>query len=179
MRKFKRKTLETEVEVVLDSDKTEIKTDIPFLNHMLLTFSKYLGRNLIVRAKGDLRHHVIEDVALCLGRTLSEIDKKGIERFGFAIIPMDDAVTICGLDFSGRGHLIFDGEIKDGEISFSEFVHFFDTLCRNAGINAYIKVSGLDPHHVMESAFKAFAISLKTAIKKTSNEYRSAKGVLD
>jgi len=179
MKKFSRKTEETEVTVTLGAEKTEVDTSIAFLDHMLKTLSRHSGIVLKVKARGDLEHHVIEDVAILLGRALAEMEKKGLERFGDAIVPMDDAVAICGLDFSGRGVLVVDGEFGYGEMKEEDFLHFLDTLCRNAGLNVYLSVKGKNSHHKMEAAVKAIAISLKKALKKSGNGYRSAKGVLE
>ena len=179
MKRVSRKTKETEVTAVFDSEKLEIETGVKFLDHMLETISTHSGFNIEVKATGDNEHHVIEDVAICLGKSISEFDKKGIERFGSAIVPMDEAVAICGIDFSGRGILVFEGEIKDGEIRAEDFLHFFETLCRNSGLNVYLEVRGRNSHHMMESAFKAFAIALKQALSKTGGDFKSAKGVLD
>ncbi|MCQ4152769.1 MAG: imidazoleglycerol-phosphate dehydratase [Archaeoglobi archaeon] len=179
MKRVSRKTKETEVTAVFDSEKLEIETGVKFLDHMLETISTHSGFNIEVKATGDDKHHLIEDVAICLGKSISEFDKKGIERFGSAIVPMDEAVAICGIDFSGRGTLVFEGEIKDGEIRAEDFLHFFDTLCRNSGLNVYLAVRGRNSHHMMESAFKAFAIALKQALSKTGRDFKSAKGVLD
>ncbi|MEM2726948.1 MAG: imidazoleglycerol-phosphate dehydratase [Archaeoglobaceae archaeon] len=179
MKKISRKTKETEVTAVFASEKLEIETGIDFFDHMLETISKHSGFNLEVRATGADEHHVIEDVAICLGKSISELDKKGMERFGSAIVPMDESVAICGLDFSGRGVFVFDGELKDSDIRAEDFLHFFDTLCRNSGLNVYLAVKGKNSHHMMECAFKAFAIALRQALNKTGKEFRSAKGVLD
>ncbi len=179
MKRVSRKTKETEVTAVFDSEKLEIETGVKFLDHMLETIATHSGFNIEVKATGDNEHHVIEDVAICLGKSISEFDKKGIERFGSAIVPMDEAVAICGIDFSGRGILVFEGEIKDGEIRAEDFLHFFETLCRNSGLNVYLEVRGRNSHHMMESAFKAFAIALKQALSKSGRDYKSAKGVLD
>lgn len=179
MKRVSRKTKETEVTAVFDSDKTEIDTGFKFFDHMLETLSTHSGFNLEVKATGENEHHVIEDVAICLGKSISEFDKKGIERFGSAIVPMDEAVAICGVDFSGRGIFICDGDIKDGEMRAEDFLHFFDTLCRNSGLNVYLSVKGRNSHHMFESAFKAFAIALRHALSKTGKDFRSAKGVLD
>lgn len=179
MKKFSRKTEETDVVAVFGTEKTEVDTSIPFLDHMLKTLAKHSGYGIAVKARGDNEHHIIEDVAICLGRAIGEINKKGIERFGDAIVPMDDAVAICGLDFSGRGVLVLEGEIRDGEMRAEDFTHFLDTLCRNAGMNVYLKVSGQNSHHMMEAAFKALAISMRKAFRRSGNDYRSAKGVLD
>jgi len=179
MKKFSRKTEETEVTVIFGADKTEVDTSIAFLDHMLKTLSRHSGIAIKVKAEGDLEHHVIEDVAICLGNAIREVGKKGIERFGDAIVPMDDAVAICGLDFSGRGVFVFDGEIRNGKMKGEDFLHFLDALCRNAGLNVYLRVKGSNSHHMMEAAFKALAISLRKALKKSGEDYRSAKGVLD
>ncbi len=177
MKKFSRKTEETSVEVAFGGEK--IDTGIAFLDHMLKTFCKHSGLDVGVKAAGDLEHHVVEDVAIVLGKALAQMEKKGIERFGDAIVPMDDAVAICGLDFSGRGVLVVEGEFGDGEMREEDFLHFLDTLCRNAGLNVYLSVKGSNPHHKMEAAVKAIAISLKKALQKSGEGYRSAKGVLD
>lgn len=179
MKKVSRKTTETEVNATFASERLEIATGIPFFDHMLETLARLSGFNLEVKASGVNEHHVIEDVAICLGRSISEVEKKGIERFGSAIVPMDEAVAICGLDFSGRGVFVFEGEIKDSEIRAEDFLHFFDSLCRNAGLNVYLAVKGKNSHHMIECAFKAFAIALKQALNKTGKDFRSAKGVLD
>jgi len=179
MKKVSRKTKETEVSAVFASEKLEIGTGIPFFDHMLETIATHSGFNIEVRASGFDEHHVIEDVAICLGKSISEFEKKGIERFGSAIVPMDDAVAICGLDFSGRGVFVFEGELKDGGIKAEDFLHFFDTLCRNSGLNVYLAVKGKNSHHMIECAFKAFALALRQALSKTGRDFRSAKGVLD
>ena len=186
--RFERKTKETEVTVKLDLDSSgyEISTQIPFFNHMLETFAKHSGIELKLKAKGDVEvdeHHLVEDVAISMGKALKEAlgDKRGIERFGHAILPMDESVAICGVDVSGRGVFRFEGEIR-GEIKGfkgENFIHFFDTLAREAGINAYLEIKGFNLHHKMEAGFKAFAISLKSAVKVTGGEVRSTKGTLE
>ncbi len=179
MKKFSRKTEETDVIAIFDADKTEINTSVPFLDHMLKTLARHSGYGIVVKASGDNQHHIVEDVAICLGRAIGEVSKKGIERFGDSIVPMDDAVAICGLDFSGRGVFTFEGEIKDGDMSAEDFLHFLDTLCRNAGMNVYMRIGGKNSHHMMEAAFKALALSMRKALRKSGGDYRSAKGVLD
>ncbi|MCS7118726.1 MAG: imidazoleglycerol-phosphate dehydratase [Archaeoglobaceae archaeon] len=179
MKKVNRKTYETEVLVIFNSEKTEINTGIDFFDHMLGTLSKISGFKMEILAKGKDVHHIIEDVAICLGKSISEVEKRGIERFGYAIVPMDESVAICAIDFSGRGFFVFEGDLKDGLIRVEDFLHFFDTLCRNSGLNLYLAVKGRNSHHMMESCFKAFALSLKQALRKTGEDYRSTKGVLD
>lgn len=163
------------VEVDLDSEGYEIEV-AGFFKHMLETFARHSRIMLRVRARGDFEHHVIEDTAISLGLAIRRAlgDKKGIARFGYAIVPMDDAVSICSLDLSGRGYLNFEGEIYD------DYVHFFDTLCKNAGINAYISVKGRNMHHKIESCFKSFAIAFNKASSVIyKRDVPSTKGLLD
>lgn len=174
-----RKTEETEVSATFGAEKTEISTGIEFFDHLLLTIAKISGYGIEIKAKGRDEHHVVEDVAICLGKSIAEIEKKGIERFGFAIVPMDESVAICALDFSGRGVFVFEGELKDCGIKAENFLHFFDTLCRNSGLNVYLEVRGKNSHHMMEACCKSFALALRQALRKSGSEYRSAKGVLD
>jgi imidazoleglycerol-phosphate dehydratase len=183
-----RKTREVDIrlELNLDGKGYEIKTPIPFFTHMLETFARHSGIGLKLKASGDIEvdeHHTIEDVAISLGKAIKDAlgDKAGIARFGDAVVPMDESVAICGVDISGRGYLNFDS-VLDGDvggISAENFIHFFDTLCRNAGINAYILVKGSNLHHMVEVCFKAFAIALRKAIAVESEGVKSTKGVLD
>ncbi|AEA47781.1 Imidazoleglycerol-phosphate dehydratase [Archaeoglobus veneficus SNP6] len=181
-----RKTKEVEVSVSIDLDggDYEVGTGIPFFNHMLETFAKHAGIGLKLKARGDIEvdeHHTIEDVAIALGEAIKTAlgDKKGIARFGDAILPMDDAVAMCGVDVSGRGYFNFEGSVGDVKgMKAENFVHFFDTLCRNAGINVYLQLKGMNAHHTMEAAFKAFAKAFSEAIEIRGEDVRSTKGVL-
>ena len=182
----RRKTKEVDVTVLIDLDETgmTINTGIPFFDHMLNSFANYSGIRLEIEAKGDLdvdEHHTIEDVAITMGLAIKRAlgDKKGIARFGDAIVPMDDAIAICAVDVSGRGYFNFDGKIEDSGIKFENFIHFFDTLSKNAGINIYLSVKGFNAHHMMEASFKAFGIAFGKAIKLIDEDVRSIKGVLD
>jgi len=187
--KFSRKTRETEVSVYvcLDSEEVsaEVDTGIPFLDHMLESFARHSGIALRVKAKGDLEvdeHHTIEDVAISLGKAIANAlgEKRGIRRFGDAVVPMDDAVAICGIDISGRGYFNFSGDTGDVKgMKGENFEHFFDSLCRNSGINVYLEVKGKNSHHKMEAAFKAFAISFREAVEVAGKEVPSTKGKLD
>ncbi len=185
---FSRKTRETEVSVSLDLDESgdiSVDTGIPFLDHMLESFAKHSRLSLRVRARGDLEvdeHHTVEDVAITLGKALAAAlgDRRGIRRFGSAVVPMDDAVAICGVDLSGRGYFNFEGKTGDVKgVRGENFEHFFDTLCRNSGINVYLNVRGKNSHHIMESAFKAFALAFREARMVESDEVPSTKGSLD
>ncbi|RLI85725.1 MAG: imidazoleglycerol-phosphate dehydratase HisB [Archaeoglobales archaeon] len=185
--RIERKTREVEVEISIDLDggDYEVDTGIPFFNHMLETFAEHSGVGLKLKARGDIEvdeHHTIEDVAITLGEAIKTAlgDKKGIARFGDAIIPMDDAVALCGVDVSGRGYFNFEGSVGSVKsMSGENFVHFFDTLCRNAGINVYLQLKGMNAHHMMEASFKAFAIAFREAIEEGGKNIRSTKGVLD
>jgi imidazoleglycerol-phosphate dehydratase len=185
--KAKRKTAEVEVdvEVNLDSAGYEVETSIPFFNHMLESFAKHSGIGLIINAKGDVEideHHTVEDTAITLGEAIKKAldDKKGIRRFGDAIIPMDESVAICAIDISGRGVFNFDGELRSmNEFKAENFLHFFDTLCRNSGLNVYMLIRGKNPHHMMEAGFKSFGVALRKASDVVDREVRSTKGKLD
>ncbi|WP_048098301.1 imidazoleglycerol-phosphate dehydratase HisB [Archaeoglobus sulfaticallidus] len=186
--KLSRETRETKISVEIDLDDTgyDIRTPIPFFTHMLETFARHAEIKLVLSAEGDVEvdeHHTVEDTAIVIGSAIEKAlgDKRGIERFGDAIVPMDESVTLCGIDISGRGVFRFDGEI-DGEINnfkAENFLHFFETLSRESGINIYLNTRGRNLHHMMESAFKAFALSFKRAIKIRGDELRSTKGVLN
>jgi len=173
----RRKTNEVDVfvEIDLDSSGFNVETDLNFFRHMLETFAKHSNFNLKIRAFGDNEHHTIEDCAIALGIAIKKAlgDKKGIARFGYAMIPMDDAIAICSIDVSGRGYLNLEGELDEN------YIHFFDTLCRNSGINAYLSIKGFNTHHKIEACFKAFAIALRKAVEVVGKDVASTKGVLD
>ncbi len=186
--KIKRKTNETDIEIRLNLDgsgKSDIVTGIGFLDHMLATLSRHSGIDIRLSAEGDLHvdeHHVIEDVGICLGMALKQSlgDKKGISRFGYAIVPMDEAVSMVGVDISGRGYanIAINPSGKVGGISMDNFLHFFETVCRESGINMFAEVKGKNAHHMIESLFKAFAVSLREAVRITGSDVPSVKGVI-
>ncbi len=184
--RFVRETKETKVEIFLNLDskgEIEIDTGIPFFDHMLKSFAKHSNLSLKLKAKGDLEvdeHHTVEDVAIALGKAINMAlgDKRGIKRFGYSIVPMDDAVAICGIDISGRGYLNLEGVVLDSGIKGENFKHFFDSLCRNSGINMYLSVKGENSHHIMEAAFKAFAVAFLEARKIVGEDIPSVKGVI-
>ncbi|MBE8539728.1 imidazoleglycerol-phosphate dehydratase HisB [Geoglobus acetivorans] len=184
MVRVERKTKEVEVVVKLSLGGGEIAIDtgIGFLDHMLTSFAFHSGIGLEVKARGDLHvdeHHTVEDVAITLGRAFRKvIEGRGLYRFGSAIVPMDESVAICGVDVSGRGYFVLEGEFGDAGIKGENAVHFLDTFCRNSGINVYLQVKGRNEHHKMESAFKALALALRQALKE-AEDVRSTKGSLD
>lgn len=186
----RRTTKETDIEVRLNIDgrgECDIRTGLGFFDHMLEQIGKHGQMNLYVRVDGDLHvdeHHTIEDTALalgeCLGRALG--DKRGIERYGYCL-PMDDCLCSVALDFGGRPWLVWNAEFrreKIGEMPTEMFLHFFKSLSDAAGMNLNIKAEGVNEHHKIEGIFKAFARSLKMAVKRDIYHYElpSSKGVL-
>lgn len=187
-----RKTSETSVSLALDLDgsgETEVATGVGFFDHMLTLLARHALFNLTVKAEGDVEvdgHHTVEDVGICLGQALREAtgDKKGIRRYGFMILPMDEALAQVALDLSGRPCLEYRAAIP------AETVGAFDTclareflraLCVNAGINLHVDLlAGSDPHHCLEAVFKALGRSLREALSPDPREkgVPSSKGVL-
>ena len=186
--RISRKTAETEVSVELNLDgsgKYEIDVGFKFLDHMLVLLTRHSGIDLTIKATGDLTHHIIEDVAISLGECFIKAlgDKKGINRYGAALIPMDDSLARCAIDFCSRKALVLDLKLNDEcnieDIAVEDIRHFFNSLAENAKMNLHLHVLyGEDQHHKVEAAFKALARSIKEAIKIVSDEIPSTKGVL-
>lgn len=185
-----RKTNETDIFVELNLDgkgATQISTGLGFFDHMLDQLGKHSGSDLTVTVKGDLHideHHTIEDTAIAIGEAFLKAlgDKKGIERYGF-LLPMDDALAQVAIDFSGRNWLVWDAEFKRekiGEMPTEMFYHFFKSFSDAAKCNLNIKVEGDNEHHKIEAIFKAFAKSIKMAIRrdKKNSTVPSTKGIL-
>lgn len=184
-----RRTKETAISVELNLDGTgsaAIDTGIGFLNHMLEQLPKHGGIDLHIRVKGDLHideHHTTEDTALALGEAFYQAlgSKKGIARYGF-VIPMDDCLAQVAIDFGGRPWLEWDAEFKRekvGEMPTEMFRHFFKSFSDRAKCNLNIKAEGANEHHKIEAVFKAFAKSVKMAVKQEENAgIPSTKGVL-
>lgn len=186
-----RKTHETDVSIVLNLDgggKTEIDTGLGFFDHMLDQIGKHGDMDLKIIVKGDLHvdeHHTIEDTSIALGEAFTKAlkDKKGIQRYGF-LLPMDDALAQVAIDFGGRAWLewevVFKRE-KVGDMPTEMFYHFFKSFADHARCNLNIKASGQNEHHKIESIFKAFARSIKMAVRreeKALNRIPSTKGIL-
>ncbi len=187
--KVTRKTNETDIEVKITlegSGNTDINTGIAFLDHMLNSFAKHGSFDLIVKARGDLTvddHHTVEDVGIALGSAIQKAlgDKKGIERFGEARVPMDEALAVVAIDLSGRSFLSFNASFanqKIGGFNPQNTRHFFESLTGNAGMNAHLSVTGENDHHKVEALFKAFGIALKRAVRISGESVPSTKGVL-
>jgi len=176
--KVERKTKETEVLVELNLDgsgKHQVKTSIPFLDHMLSLFSAHGLLDLKIRARGDREvddHHTAEDIGICLGMALKQGlgGKEGIHRYGSAFVPMDESLASVHLDLSGRPCLVFDLPFRRRKIGDfdSELVkEFFQALANNAAITIHARVAyGSNGHHMVESLFKALGRALRQAVSR-------------
>ena len=185
-----RKTTETEISIVLNVDgsgKYVVDTGIGFLNHMLELFTRHGGFDMELKAKGDLHidgHHTAEDIGIVMGDAFREAlgDKKGIRRYGFFLLPMDETLIECAVDFSGRTYLNFDADIpaeKVGDFDTELTEEFFKAFADRAGINLHIiKRYGRNTHHIIEGMFKCFARSVKDAVRIESDRIMSTKGSL-
>ena len=185
-----RNTNETKIKIELNLDgsgESIIETGIPFFDHMLEQISRHGNLDLKISAKGDLQideHHTIEDVGIALGETFVKAigDKRGIERYGFSL-PMDDCLAQVAIDFGGRPWTVWEAEFKRekiGEMPTEMFFHFFKSFSDAAKCNLNIKAQGTNEHHKIESIFKAFAKTIKIAVKRdaSNNKLPSTKGVL-
>lgn len=186
----RRKTKETDIRVRINLDATtesSISTGLGFFDHMLEQIARHGGVGLDIEAKGDLyvdEHHTIEDTGLAIGECLKMAlgDKRGIERYGYSL-PMDDCLCQVALDFGGRPWLVWDAAFKReriGDVPTEMFFHFFKSLSDAALMNLNVKAEGNNEHHKIEGIFKAFARSLKMAIKRDIYKYElpSTKGKL-
>ncbi len=187
---IQRTTKETTIEIELNLDGTgqaKNETGLGFFDHMLDQLARHSGCDLTVKVKGDLHideHHTIEDTALALGSAYRQAlgDKMGIERYGFSL-PMDDCLAQVALDFGGRPWLMWEADFKRekiGDMPTEMFYHFFKSFSDTALANLNIKAEGTNEHHKIEAIFKAFAKSIKIAVKRDVKNMRlpSTKGIL-
>jgi len=168
-----RKTRETEVliKVNLDSNgKADVDTGVAFFNHLLTSLATHSLIDITAKVKGDLRHHAIEDVAICLGEALRKAlrDSEGINRFGFAVVPMDCSLAFAAIDLAKRPYAKIDLKLRGRKIEdmpCEDIQHFLETLASSLQANIHTWVQyGANDHHKAEAIFKALAISLKQAI---------------
>lgn len=188
-----RTTKETDISLKLNIDGKgdyEISTGIGFLDHMLILLAKHSFMDLGLTCKGDLYvdgHHTVEDIGIVLGTAINKAlgDKVGIQRYGHAYIPMDEALAFVALDFSGRGYLVLDGPLdkarRVGDFEVELLEEFLRALAINAGMTLHVKVMyGSNHHHMIEAIFKALAKALKEGWKKDDRiiGVMSTKGTL-
>ena len=190
--KLRRTTKETDITMILNLDgngESKVDTGIGFFNHMLEGFAKHGFFDLECKVKGDLEvdgHHTVEDTGIVLGTAIKNAvgDKKGIKRYGYFILPMDDALALCAVDLCGRPYLNFECEFTTDRVGYldTELVReFFYAVSYTAGMNLHIKMlSGTNNHHMIEAMFKAFANALYIAVsdEPRTTEVLSTKGSL-
>jgi imidazoleglycerol-phosphate dehydratase len=188
--KVERKTKEVDIVVELNIDgkgKGNVETGIKFLNHLLTTLAKHGLFDLTVKATGELKHHVSEDVALTLGEALQKAlaKKKGIKRFGSAYVPMDDSLARATVDLSGRAYSSLDLNLSQPQIEdlkTEDIEHFFYSFAQASQSNLHLTVLyGSNNHHKIEAAVKALALALRKAVTlepRIRDKVPSAKGVL-
>ncbi|MEM8737368.1 MAG: imidazoleglycerol-phosphate dehydratase HisB [Planctomycetota bacterium] len=201
-----RHTQETRISLSIDLDRTgspdDIRTGVGFFDHMLTHVAKHGRLALAVRCDGDTHiddHHTVEDVGIVLGQAIDQAlgDKRGIERYGHAAVPMDETLARCALDLSGRAALVFkapwvgyavdpaDAESPKivgqhiGPFDVQLVKEFFNAVAANAKMNLHLEVPwGDNNHHIAEALFKAFGRALRAAVAVTHDDVPSTKGVL-
>lgn len=191
---IKRKTAETDIELSLNLDgkgNYRVSTGNGFFDHMTELLAKHGAFDLDLTCKGDTRvdfHHSAEDIGICLGKAFSEAlsDKAGINRYGSSLLPMDETLILCALDFSGRSYLNFEvkfpEEYKIGDFDVELIEEFLLALTRSAGLTLHVKqLAGSNMHHIAEGIFKALARALREAVAidpRLSGILPSTKGTL-
>ncbi|WP_173922154.1 imidazoleglycerol-phosphate dehydratase HisB [Agromyces sp. Marseille-P2726] len=177
--RVQRETSESNIDLSLNLDgsgSSDIETTVPFYDHMLTAFAKHSLTDLTVRARGDIEidvHHTVEDVGIVLGQAIRQAlgDKRGISRYGDALVPLDEALAQAVVDISGRPFLVHTGEpagfeyhLIGGHFTGSMVRHVFEAIAFNAGLTVHVTVlGGRDPHHIAEAEFKAFARAFRQA----------------
>ena len=188
-----RKTLETEIHLKLDLDGSgisNIKTGVPFMDHMLVLMAAHGFMDIELSAKGDTEiddHHTVEDLGICVGRAIKDAlgEKRGITRYGVALIPMDEALVRVVLDISNRPILLYRVAFetrRSGTFDVGLIKEFFRALVTQAGITMHVDLlAGEEPHHISEAVFKAFARALDQATcldERLKGEVPSTKGII-
>jgi imidazoleglycerol-phosphate dehydratase len=177
--RVQRETSESSIDLSLNLDGSgisDIETSVPFYDHLLTAFAKHSLTDLTVRASGDTdidAHHTVEDISIVLGQAIREAlgDKRGISRYGDALVPLDEALAQAVVDISGRPFLVHTGEpagfefhLIGGHFTGSMVRHVFEAIAFNAGLTVHVTVlGGRDPHHIAEAEFKAFARAFRQA----------------
>jgi len=187
-----RKTKETDISITIDIDgtgKADVNTGIGFFDHMLEGFAKHGFFDLTCKVTGDLNvdgHHTVEDTGIVLGQAIKEAigDKKGIRRYGYFILPMDEALSMCAVDLCGRPYLQFDCDFtveRIGELETELVKEFFYAVSYSAGMNLHLKMmTPGNNHHMCEAMFKSFgkALDMATSYDERVTDVLSTKGAL-
>ncbi len=184
-----RRTSETDIHVKVDLDGTgvaDVGTGVKFLDHMLKSLATHSLIDITVQAVGDLTHHILEDVAICLGEALLKAlgDAKGIRRFGYAIVPMDCSLAFAAVDLSRRPYVKVDLKLRGKKVEdmpCENIIHFIESLAAALRANVHVWVQyGSNDHHKVEAAFKALALSLRQAVSIDPRRrgVPSSKGVI-
>jgi len=184
-----RETRETQIRVKVNIDGTgesTISTSVAFFDHLMRTLALHSRIDLAIQAKGDLKHHIIEDVGLCLGQALREAlgERQGIRRFGYAIVPMDDAMSIAAVDLASRPYAEIELGVSSNyieDVNRQELIHFLETLASSLSATIHLQNQyGTNDHHKIEASFKALALSLRqaTTLSDDVKLVPSAKGSL-
>jgi imidazoleglycerol-phosphate dehydratase len=173
MSRIERNTRETDIELEVSrsgaSDGSEISTGDVFLDHMLTTLARYAGLELRVKATGDMRHHLVEDVAIALGLALAAEVPERAERYGWALVPMDEALVQAAVDVGGRPYYV-------GRLPSTLYEHFLHSFATHLGATLHVKViRGRDRHHMVEAAVKATGLALRQALREGDSVF-STKG---
>ncbi|MDA8097877.1 MAG: imidazoleglycerol-phosphate dehydratase HisB [Desulforudis sp.] len=189
---IQRQTGETDIRLTLDVDGTggcRLDTGVPFMEHMLTLMAKFSGFDLTLDAQGDLQvdaHHTVEDIGICLGEALVRAlgTKEDIRRFGHALIPMDEALVLVAIDLSGRGFMVFDGQLRTERLGGFEtelVPEFLQALAMNGRFNLHVRVlAGRNTHHIIEAVFKGLGRALGDAVAVNQGKgIPSTKGVIN
>ena len=189
--KIIRKTKETDITLEFNLDGSgiaDIETSIPFFDHILESFTRHGNFNMKLKASGDLGvgcHHLVEDVGICLGKAIFDCleNKRGIKRFGYILLPMDETEVTVSIDIGGRAYLRYNVDVEYEKLDGMETIvieEFFRALVSNSFINLHInKNTGLNSHHIIEAIFKAFGIVLHNASSESGTDtIPSTKGLM-
>ena len=169
--KIERETRETTIsaEVTVGNGVAAVATSIPFFDHMLTALARYSGLDITLQAKGDLKHHIVEDIAITLGKAFVEVLPVSCARFGDSTVAMDDALVLVVLDAGGRAWY-------EGPIPGALYDHWMRSFASNAGLTLHIRViRGSDRHHIVEASFKALGFALRQALR-VDGTVQSTKG---
>ena len=187
---YSRETKETEIMATVNLDGrgvAEVNTEIVFFNHLIRTLATHSLIDIKVNAKGDLKHHVVEDLAICLGIALNKAfgeERLGIKRFGYAIVPMDDTLAIAAIDLVKRPYSRIELKIADDRIedmATEDIIHFLETLASSIQCTIHVLAQyGFNNHHKAEAIFKALALALREAATLSTERGKapSAKGTM-